>query len=270
MKLECRIDADAEHELHRHDLLEISVLLENEAKFKLLDREYRGAAGDVFLFRPYEPHYNLAADPRRPIRWILVLFSASVVRLIPGGYRLLYPFYSQEVCPHLPAASPYAARIREAAMAAYEEQEEQLPGWESKQFMHFTDILVNLYRYSLEQAESAGESEPAVDAGVVAAVEHILKHLTEDIDVRELIALYGKGKTCFYSRFRQAVGVTPNRFIHRLRMQVAMHLLKTTELSITDIAFECGYSSIPYFNKHFKQYRDISPREYRNRVRRAM
>jgi hypothetical protein len=49
-----------EHELHIHDILEIHVLLHNEARFQLTHRQYDGQPGDVFLFRPFEPHWNLA------------------------------------------------------------------------------------------------------------------------------------------------------------------------------------------------------------------
>lgn len=270
LKIERRLDRDVEHELHMHDLLEINVLLENKAQFKQVNRTYTGDAGDVFLFRPYEPHYNLALNELEPIRWIMVLFSPSIVRLIPYGYRLLYPFYTDDASPHIKGSSIYARNIHAAAVAAFEEQEKKKPGFESNRFMHFIDILVNIYRYTVEESANAGNDGGEVDSGVVAAVEYILRHIAEDIDINHLIELYGKGKTYFYSNFKQAVGLTPNQFINRLRMQIAMHLLKTTDKSITDIAFECGYNSIHYFNKHFKQYREISPREYRNRTKKAM
>lgn len=260
---ERRLDAELDHELHMHDLLEINVLLEHEAEFRLLDQSYYGEAGDVFFFRPFEPHFNLARRAGEPIRWIMVLFSPSIVRMIPNGYRLLYPFYTGAAAPHIAASSAYARAIHCAAQAAAEEQDRAQPGWESKRFMHFIDILLQIYRYTLEESEDKSGTE--VDMGIVAAVEHILKHMTDDIDVQDLIDLYGRGKTYFYTRFKQTVGVTPNQFIHRLRMQIAMHLLKTTDRTITEIAFDCGYHSIHYFNKHFKQFRSVSPREYRNK-----
>lgn len=265
-----RVDSDVEHDLHMHDLLEINVLLDNKARFQLLNRAYSGQSGDVFIFRPYEPHYNLALDAENPIKWIMVLFSPSIVRLIPYGYRLLYPFYTQTSPPHIRKDTSFARNIQHAAFMAMEEQDRKLPGWESKQFMHFIDILMNIYRYTLDYSSRAGHEDIDVDSGVVTAVEYILRHITEDIDVSDLIELYGKGKTYFYTNFKSVVGVTPNQFIHRLRMQIAMYLLKTTKKTITDIAFECGYNSIHYFNKHFKQYREISPREFRNRVKKAM
>jgi AraC-like DNA-binding protein len=256
-----RIEFDMEHELHMHDLLEINVLLENRAEFRLLDRQYIGDSGDVFIFRPYDPHYNLVKDPGKPITWIMVLFSPSIVRLIPYGYRLLYPFYTGTVHPHILRSTAYALEIHAAAKKAVEEQEMRLPAWESRQFMHFIDILSTIYRYAMDHV--ANNTDLDVDTGVISAVEYILRHITEEIDVNNLIHLYGKGKTHFYTTFKNTVGVTPNQFIHRLRMQIAIYLLSATVNKITDIAYECGYNSIHYFNKLFKQYQGISPREYR-------
>src|SRR5690606_26601788 len=127
LKLERRVDRDVEHELHMHDLLEINVLEENSARFKLLNGSYAGEAGDVFFFRPYEPHYNLAVDESKPIKWIMVLFSPSIVRMIPYGYRLLMPFYTGAASPHIEGSTVYAQNIQAAALSALQEQERQLP-----------------------------------------------------------------------------------------------------------------------------------------------
>ncbi len=266
-KFELRVDGDTEHELHMHELLELNVLLENDARFQLSDRHYEGKPGDVFLFRPCEPHYNLAAEAGKPIRWLMALFSPSVVRLLPDGHRLLYPFYSGRVSPLIPASSAYARGIQASAKAACEEQERRLPGWEASQFKHLVDILVQVYRYALEKGKEASGAGTDVDDGVVAAVEYILRNVTGEIEMQRLIDLCGKGRTGFYAAFRQTVGLSPNRFIQRLRMQIAAHLLQTTSLPVTDIAFECGYRSLAYFNKHFKEHRGMSPREFRNRAR---
>ncbi|WP_182299542.1 helix-turn-helix transcriptional regulator [Cohnella cholangitidis] len=263
-----RIDYDVEHELHMHDWLEINVLLENRARFRLLNRDVTGEAGDVFVFRPYEPHYNLVQEPGKPIVWILVLFSPSIVKWIPHGHKLLYPFYTDTVSPHIEKSSPYASAIHRAAIEAYEEEQRKAPGWETQQFMHFIDILIQIYRYTLDRQAEMGNT--AVDSEMIAVLEHLLQHMTEEMDIQVLIRLYGKGKTRFYNDFRSLMGVSPNRFIHRLRVQIAMHLLDTTDKPITSIGFECGYNSIHYFNKVFKEHRGISPSQYRSRKESGM
>lgn len=267
-----------EHELHHHDALEFHVLLENEARFRLVDRIYEGKPGDVFLFRPFEPHWNLAKDPDRPIRWIGILFSPSIVRFIPDGHRLLAPFYAVEtISPHLPASSPAARAIHRLAAQAVAEQRSRTVGWEAKQLALLIDILIHTLRHSAvrrprresgplqgsERAEARDESEH----GIFRSISYILANFTEDIGAELLVRITGRKRTLFYKKFKAVTGMTPNQLIRRLRMQAAVFLLGRTDKPVTEIAFECGYQSVSFFNKHFKAYRDLSPREYRKSVR---
>lgn len=267
----------AAHELHHHDVLEFHILLENEATFQLAHKQFDGKPGDVFLFRPFEPHWNLVKNPLRPIRWISILFSPSIVRLIPHGFRLLAPFYAVEaVSPLIPASSPGAQAIHRLAAEAVAEERTKPIGWETKQFALFLDILLHTLRHAVYYAsrhDATSRSEERLEAlgeldhGIIRAIEHILAHFTETIDVETLIRLAGRQRTFFYRKFKAVTGVSPNLFIHRLRMQMAVYLLGQTDKSITEIAFDCGYVSINYFNKHFKAYQGVSPREYRRSAR---
>jgi AraC-like DNA-binding protein len=252
------LDSAELHELHMHDSLEINVLQENDSRFRLIHRNYSGKPGDVFLFRPYEPHWNDSASSERPIRWIMVLFSPSVVRLIPGGYRLLLPFYAMnDLTPLIPAESPYAKAIQQAAESAVREQELQHEGWEAMQFKHFIDILVNMHRFTMEQAGS--RYEEMIDSGLLNAIRFMLEHITENIGMDAVATIAGKKRSLFYRQFRAVVGVTPGAFINRLRLQIADHLVATTSRTITDIALECGFQSVQYFNKVYKLRYGIAP-----------
>ncbi|MBP8313173.1 helix-turn-helix domain-containing protein, partial [Clostridium neonatale] len=46
----------------------------------------------------------------------------------------------------------------------------------------------------------------------------------------------------------------------------AIHLLKNTDLSITDISFSCGYSSIRSFNRNFLKIVNTTPKNYKNNL----
>ncbi|WP_186446155.1 AraC family transcriptional regulator [Paenibacillus cremeus] len=257
------------HELHFHDVLEYHILVENEANFQLAHKKYDGTPGDVFLFRPFEPHWNLVKNAKMPIRWISLLLSPSIVRLIPNGYKLLAPFYAVEaISPLIPASSSSAIAIHQLAKMAIEEEKTKAIGWEAKQFLLVIDILVHTLRHASKRDESISSAERFDDGmevypSIIQAIEYILEHFTEEIDVNHLLKMAGKRHTAFYRTFRSVTGMTPNMFIHRLRMQAAIYMLVNSDKRITDIAHECGYSSIHYFNKHFKDYRGVSPREYR-------
>ncbi|RXZ79386.1 AraC family transcriptional regulator [Paenibacillaceae bacterium] len=259
-----RIAHLTEHELHMHDALEISILLENNVRYHLANQDYLGRPGDVFVFRPFEAHWNLAERPDLPATWIMLLLSPSAVRPIPQGYQLLAPFYTVDWVPHIAADSPDAKAIRDAAVQAVAEQEQALPGWEIKQFIHMTTVLLHIYRYFLREQRSSSSGEAGeIDDGMIQAIEALIKDFHQPVEMERIIYLSRLKKTAFYRRFRTLTGLTPNDFINRLRVQFAVHLLRNSSLTITEIAFESGFNSVSYFNKHFKDAYGVSPSVFR-------
>jgi AraC family transcriptional regulator len=66
--------------------------------------------------------------------------------------------------------------------------------------------------------------------------------------------------------FHRLIGIPPGEFLFALRFQAARRLLLTTPLSVTDICFEVGYSSIGSFTSRFTQLVGLSPRLLRQRA----
>jgi AraC-like DNA-binding protein len=253
-----------DHELHNHYKLEIHVLRDNEAIFKLADKQIEGKPGDVVLFRPFELHFNLAKDKEKPIEWISIVFIPSLVRLIPNGYNLLAPFYNvASVSPYIPRDQLCAEEVQRLAELAVIEEQEQCPGWESKQFAYLVEIIACLFRHYMDNGSIHNQSEG--QESVVKAIAYLLDHYTDTVGVDQLFQIAGRKRTYFYKAFKEITSVTPNEFIHRLRMQMALQLLSSSSRSIIDIALDCGYQSIHTFNKKFHEFQDMSPREYRKR-----
>ncbi|MBD2847194.1 helix-turn-helix transcriptional regulator [Paenibacillus sp. IB182496] len=253
-----------EHEMHMHDTLEVSILLENNIRYHLAQGDYVGKPGDIFVFRPFDPHWNLAEDQERPAAWIMLLLSPAVVRHIPDGSALLAPFYTTDWRPLIPAHSAEAAAIRAAAGQAVEEEERGRPGWQSRQFACLIEILVQIARYFLALRQDARTGEDsAPGGGIVGAVERLLRQFREPVDMEDVIRASGLKKTTFYQQFVRLTALTPNDFVNRLRLQHAVHLLLHSAMPITEIAFESGYSSVSYFNRQFKAFRGVSPRQFR-------
>jgi len=256
-----------DHELHTHDALEISVVLDNRIRFKTPNRDYYGNPGDIFLYRPFEPHWTLIEPDRPPARWIMLLFSPGFAGRLPDGNQLLTPFYSVRTEPLIPADAPLAADIRRAALDALEEQKARRFGWETRRFLRFADALTLIRRHYAETAGSAG-AEGAADSRLERVIPYMLSHLGEEIGTDELIALSGLGKNQFFQGFRDLTGLAPGRFLLRLRLQHAAYLLQYTDRPVTDIALECGFGSVSYFNRRFKEYSGLAPTEHRREHRR--
>jgi AraC-like DNA-binding protein len=63
----------------------------------------------------------------------------------------------------------------------------------------------------------------------------------------------------------KARGLTYQLLIDELRFERAVELLKDSQNSVTDVAFDVGYASLPHFTRAFRRFADASPREFRQR-----
>ncbi|WP_260261431.1 helix-turn-helix transcriptional regulator [Vibrio intestinalis] len=71
---------------------------------------------------------------------------------------------------------------------------------------------------------------------------------------------------CYLKRaFKQELGVGVAKWIQNYRMEIAQKNLKTTQMSITEIALSLGYQSNSYFTKVFRQHLGVTPAQFRGK-----
>jgi AraC family transcriptional regulator len=99
------------------------------------------------------------------------------------------------------------------------------------------------------------------------SLELMRARLSEDISLDELAAEAQLSPFHFARMFKQSLGVPPRLHLTRMRMEKACELLEQTDLPITEIAFEVGYSSNQVLARVFLKHRQMSPSDYRRAVR---
>ncbi len=93
--------------------------------------------------------------------------------------------------------------------------------------------------------------------------EAIQKNLFEDLSIEELAFLTSLSLSSFKRKFSSIYGTSPNKYITSKRLEKAQTLLNTTELSISEIAYDSGFSDVGYFSKTFRKHYNVSPSEIR-------
>ena len=88
----------------------------------------------------------------------------------------------------------------------------------------------------------------------------------EEWPVPRLAEVSGVSAAHFARSFKDAFGVPPHRYLLSRRIERATALLRDTELPITDIAFQTGWSSLGTFGRTFRDITGESPGEYRVRI----
>ena len=95
-------------------------------------------------------------------------------------------------------------------------------------------------------------------------LDHISVHLADEITVAELARVAGLSTFHFARMFALAVGISPNRYVSRLRLEQAMADAAAGKLSLAQIAFKSGFSSQASFTRAFRRATGITPGEYRS------
>jgi AraC-like DNA-binding protein len=70
----------------------------------------------------------------------------------------------------------------------------------------------------------------------------------------------------FKREFRKVYGTTPGKWLMERRLIHSASLLQTTDLSVTEISFECGFEDVSHFSRSFKEKFGQSPSDYRDSV----
>ncbi len=91
----------------------------------------------------------------------------------------------------------------------------------------------------------------------------------EEWPVRRLASVSGVSEAHFARSFKEAFGVPPHRYLLTRRIERATALLRETELSITEIAFQTGWGSLGTFGRTFRDITGESPGAIRDRERAA-
>jgi transcriptional regulator GlxA family with amidase domain len=91
----------------------------------------------------------------------------------------------------------------------------------------------------------------------------------EEWPVRRLARVSGAAEAHFARSFKEAFGVPPHRYLLTRRIERATALLRDTDLSITEIAFQTGWRSLGTFGRTFRDVTGESPGEFRARDKAA-
>ena len=87
----------------------------------------------------------------------------------------------------------------------------------------------------------------------------------EEWPVHRLAKVSGVSEAHFARSFKEAFGAPPHRYLLTRRIERAATMLRETDLPITDIAFQTGWSSLGTFGRTFRDVKNESPGAFRAR-----
>lgn len=117
------------------------------------------------------------------------------------------------------------------------------------------ELAVEIHRKAHSETKSASKNFQYV-------INYLSQNYHEKICLCSMAQQLSLSYDYFQHRFKEIVGVSPQQFLIRKRLEAALTLLRTTNLNCTEIAYRCGFSNSAQFSAVFKRETGMTPREF--------
>lgn len=97
-------------------------------------------------------------------------------------------------------------------------------------------------------------------------IGYISRHYTDKLSIPALAQRCAVSETVYRKRFRQLTGMSPVRYINRLKIEKACQMLHSSDISPSQISDFLNFYNLPYFYKVFKDHTGMTPNQYRDRL----
>lgn len=135
---------------------------------------------------------------------------------------------------------------------------------DSKIATYYTMILLTLCVRQIQSiAHQVVSFENNASALLRGVLSYIQNHYKEPITLDSLCAVFNTGKSTMSRMINTDLQSSLPELVNKYRMLEAGYLMTHTQMSITEISEEIGYSSPCNFNRNFQKHFGVSPREYR-------
>lgn len=229
----------------------IHFILEGKGEFYVNNTNYKLSAGQGFLIEPdYQTVYM--ADGEEPWTYIWVGFSGESADSIISALGLSQeqPVFSS------PESEKLKSYVMEMIRHNHSSAEESF--YTLGMLFLFLSTIAGSNKDILPQTEG--------NTYVNQAISYIQNHISEPLQVDEIARYVGLNRSYLNMLFKQHTGLSPLKYIQRFRLTKAKHLLESSRLSVSAIAYSCGYQRPESLIKIFRQTAGISPAAYRRAV----
>ena len=132
-------------------------------------------------------------------------------------------------------------------------------------------VLFQVYAFMISYWASFGLNinERSRNKISYALYEYIESHYTEDVSPYTVAKEFNMSYSALAKKMQETGNTSFTKAVNHVRVENAKKLLAVTDKNITEIGFECGFSTTSYFIKNFKQLTGMTPKAYRQLVKLA-
>ncbi len=253
--------------IHHHAMIELSLIVKGSGVYKINGKTYSIRENDVFLYRPNEAHcitdiekggmvlLNLHIAPSYLYTAFPNVFKSNYIRILTANF----PLRSSKLNDIL--LEKDVLEVRSLILKIKDEFTNKQADYLTATINNICNIFILIARthdnITLQKNERRNYKK------IASSIQFINEYFCTDITLDSISKHVGYGRCYFSSIFKQYMGMSIWDYISIKRIEKALSLIKTTDKNLLDIAEECGFNNSANFNKIFKKYTNLTPRDFK-------
>lgn len=252
--------------MHWHEEMEVIRVQAGRGLVFIDGKRLEVSQGDILVVNPYLLHSVARLDGEvmsiESVVFNLRMLESSIADACTVKY--LAPLINRtHLCERIistahPDYNVFNENMTTLLMACNDRQE----GYELAVKANLMWLFYHFYNKGLVRRKTV-EDEEKYSGVLKTALDYIQKHLSEQLTVADIAATCGYSETYMMKLFKKMTGYTCVEYVNSYRLKECAERLLSSKDKILDIAYECGFNHISYFNLQFRKVYGMTPKEYR-------
>jgi len=251
--------------LHQHQDIQLSYIVSGKGAFIVGDTINNFESNDILIFGSSVPHVFKSDEETG-----LISSMISIYFTLDSFGNDFFELQEFQKVKHFLIKAELGIKLKKNQQQLREKFISIAKQNKLKQFIIFLEIIEILIGSEYETVASFSKKKLYSDIEgkrMSAVFELALNNCHKDISLDEVsnIAMMTPNAFCRY--FKQHTNKTFIQFLTEIRIEKSCKLLsKNNELSIAEIAYQCGFKNISNYNRKFKSSKNSTPTDYRKRM----
>ena len=244
-------------ETHAHEEYEIYYLAAGQCRFFIHDRLYDLQKGDFAMLKSGVFHKSSGIGTENIQKIDIYLSSSQLEKLFGDHVSKILSVFN---ITHIVSGTGIDVTVR-TVMRKIENESENDDEFKNIMIENYVrELLIVLFRYV-----NSSDYPKSIHKNTVTekAAHFIVKNYQNNISLEDVSRYVHLSPEYFSKKFKQDTGIGFREYLIKIRLQHAVKLLLTTDMSITEIAFSCGFNSSNYFSNTFTKNIGMPPLRYR-------
>lgn len=258
---------------HIHDSYEIGLILDGFGYFYVHGTFHAFEAGQVYIINDLQPHMAYTAEDCEVVRLFVVHFNPA---LITGSWitkmrsETWLPFTMDfnTGSPMIPLDDPITPRLRSIMQQIAEEAESKNEAWEvvlGGLLIEATGFLARRLMHDPDTTSSHHKRRDALRR-ISPALQLVESRFADRLTLDDMAEAVMVSRSHLCALFNTAMGISPITYRNTRRLAEGQHLLRSSDMTIYDIAHTVGFSSVQEFNRLFLKEVGVQPLQFRRQT----